>query len=87
MTTVKLSSKNQIVVPKEAREHLRLKPGDELLVVPKGDAILIMTKPRDVIAALAGTGKHIYRNTDRYLRRERRSWNRRDSGRPSKRTS
>lgn len=29
---VTLSSKNQIVIPKEAREFIQLKPGDKLLL-------------------------------------------------------
>lgn len=33
MTEVKLSSRNQIVIPREAREALGLKAGDKLLVV------------------------------------------------------
>jgi AbrB family looped-hinge helix DNA binding protein len=33
MGEAKLSSKNQIVVPREAREALKLKAGDKLLVV------------------------------------------------------
>lgn len=32
----RLSSKNQIVIPKEAREAMHVKGGDELLVVVKG---------------------------------------------------
>jgi AbrB family looped-hinge helix DNA binding protein len=36
MAEAKLSAKNQIVIPREAREALQLKPGDKLLVVPCG---------------------------------------------------
>ncbi len=37
----KLSSKNQIVIPKEARAILHLKPGDEMLLIPKGNIVLL----------------------------------------------
>ena len=37
MSSLKLSSKNQIVLPREAREAMRVKGGDELLVVVKGE--------------------------------------------------
>jgi len=74
MTTVKLSSKNQVVVPREARELLGVGPGDEILVVPKGDKVILIAKPRDLVKSLAGSGKAIYGNADRYLKRERRSW-------------
>lgn len=74
MTTVRLSSKNQMVIPKEAREHLGVGPGDELIVIPREYGVLILAKPRDVVAALGGTTKGIYGNSDNYLKRERRSW-------------
>jgi AbrB family looped-hinge helix DNA binding protein len=54
MGTVRLNSKNQIVLPKEAREAMRVKSGDELLVVVKGDVTVIMPKPKHYHAALAG---------------------------------
>ncbi len=38
-TTVKLSSKQQIVVPKEARDALSVGPGDRLVVVVEGRTI------------------------------------------------
>ena len=79
MTTVKLSSKNQVVIPKEAREALDVGPGDELLVVPKGDTVIIMANRPDVVAALAGSGRDVYAPADRYLKRERGSWQRRSS--------
>ncbi len=76
MTTVKISAKNQVVVPKEAREHLHVGPGDELLVVPKGGRLIVIRKPDDLLESLYGSGKGIYGSVDRYLRRERESWNR-----------
>jgi len=78
MTTVKISGKNQVVVPKEAREHLGVGPGDELLVVPKGDHVIIMAKPQDAWGALAGSAKGLYGGADLYLKDERRSWKDRD---------
>jgi AbrB family looped-hinge helix DNA binding protein len=72
MGTQKLSSKNQIVIPKEAREAMKVKGGDELLVVVKGDLTLIMPKPKSYANALRGLGKDIYPTG--YLKRERTSW-------------
>jgi len=80
MTTVKLSSRNQVVIPKEAREALGLQPGDELLVVPKGDRVVILLKPPDLVKRLAGSGRGVFGRPDRYLSRERASWKRRRSG-------
>jgi AbrB family looped-hinge helix DNA binding protein len=36
MMEATLSANNQIVIPREAREALSLKPGDKLLVAVKG---------------------------------------------------
>lgn len=74
MTTVKISGKNQVVVPREAREHLGVGPGDELLVVPKGGHVIILAKPKSVSAALAGSGKGLYGKARRYLKNERKAW-------------
>jgi AbrB family looped-hinge helix DNA binding protein len=49
-----MSSKNQIVVPKEAREALGLQPGDRLIVTVTGDVIEMRARPRDVVAELEG---------------------------------
>lgn len=72
MQTVRLSSKNQIVIPKEAREAMKLKGHDELLVVVKGNVTVIMLKPESYRRELAGGGKGIYTKT--YLQKERKSW-------------
>lgn len=82
MTTVKISAKNQVVVPKEAREHLHVGPGDELLVVPKGGRLIVVRKPPDLVESLHGSGRGVYGRVDRYLRRERESWNRGKSAKP-----
>ncbi len=72
MKTVRLSSKNQIVLPREAREAMHLKGRDELLVVVKDNVTVIMPKPKSHRAALTGTGKGVYGKT--YLKKERASW-------------
>ena len=53
-SSVKMSSKHQIVVPREAREALGLRPGDRLLVTVAGDVIEMRLEPHDVVAALEG---------------------------------
>ena len=72
MSYIKLSSKNQIVLPREAREAMNVKGGDSLLVVVKGGITLLMPKPKKYVEALLGRGKSIYPKD--YLKKERGSW-------------
>lgn len=71
MAEATLSSKNQIVIPREAREALGLKPGDKILVVVRGDTVLVLEKPKSHHAAIRGTSRRYPRG---YLRKERDSW-------------
>jgi AbrB family looped-hinge helix DNA binding protein len=72
MAEATLSSKNQIVIPREAREALDLKPGDKILVVVRGKDVLLLQKPKSYRAAIAGIGRGLYPKD--YLRKERDSW-------------
>jgi AbrB family looped-hinge helix DNA binding protein len=72
MAVQKLSSKNQIVIPKEARQAMGVKGGDELLIVVKNDLTIVMPKPRRYARTLKGLAKGTY--PAGYLKRERRSW-------------
>ena len=68
----KLSSKNQIVIPAEARRALRLKPGDKILVVVRGESVIVLQRPKSHRAALRGLARKPYGK--RYLEKERSSW-------------
>lgn len=72
MAVQKLSSKNQIVIPKEARQAMGVKGGDELLIVVKDNLTLVLPKPKRYTKALQGLAKGIYAVDS--LKRERRSW-------------
>jgi AbrB family looped-hinge helix DNA binding protein len=72
MEEVTLSSKNQIVVPREARKALGLTPGTKLRVVVRGDTVILMRTPKSYAEKLAGIAKGLY-PTD-YLDEERESW-------------
>ncbi len=72
MQVVKLSSKNQIVLPKKAREAMHLKPNAELLVVVKDNVTIIIPKPKSHRKALSGIAKDVYEKD--HLKKERRSW-------------
>lgn len=67
-----LSSKNQIVIPKEAREALGIKPGDKLIVVVHGRTLTVLQKPKSFSEAIEGLAKGVY--PPDYLKKERQSW-------------
>ncbi len=52
--SVKMSSKNQIVVPRVAREALGLEPGDRLVVTVSGGRIAMEKQPAGLADALEG---------------------------------
>lgn len=72
MAEATLSSKNQIVVPREAREALGVRAGDKLLVVVRGNTVVILPRPRSWSKALRGLAKERY--PEGYLNRERAGW-------------
>ncbi|MHB8653422.1 MAG: AbrB/MazE/SpoVT family DNA-binding domain-containing protein [Terriglobia bacterium] len=72
MAQATLSGKNQIVIPREAREALRVKPGDKLLVVVHGERIIVLQKPKSHRAAIRGLARGVY--SSGHLKKERQSW-------------
>jgi AbrB family looped-hinge helix DNA binding protein len=72
MIEATVSAKNQIVIPREAREALGLKAGDKLLVAVRGDRVIVLRKPKAHHAAIRGLAKGAY--PAGYLKKERRSW-------------
>jgi AbrB family looped-hinge helix DNA binding protein len=72
MAEATLSAKNQIVIPKEAREALGVKAGDKLLIVVRGARVIVLQKPEPRHSAIRGLAKRVYPNS--YLEKERRSW-------------
>jgi AbrB family looped-hinge helix DNA binding protein len=72
MALTTLSSKNMIVIPREVREALHLKPGDKIHVVARGDKVLLLRRPKSYHAAIRGLGRGVY--SRRHVQKERQSW-------------
>ena len=70
MAEATLSSKNQIVIPREAREALNIKAGDKILISIVGGKVLVLEKPKSYHRAILGRGKY----PKDYLKKERASW-------------
>ena len=75
---VLMSSKNQIVIPKEARDKLKIGPGRELLVLCKEDRVVLIPKPRNFAEYMAGLHRDVWKQLGAasYLKDERDTWDR-----------
>jgi AbrB family looped-hinge helix DNA binding protein len=73
---VTMSRKNQIIVPREAREKLHLKAGEQFLVLCKEDRIVLIPKPRSFVEKMAGLHREVWEGSDvqTYLNDQRESW-------------
>jgi AbrB family looped-hinge helix DNA binding protein len=73
---VRLSTKYQIVIPREVRQQLGLAAGDGLLVEVRGNTIVLVPRPRSYAKRLRGLHKEVWGNVDAaaYVREERKGW-------------
>lgn len=74
MEAVKLSSKNQVVVPKEARRVLGVDAGDEVLFVSRNGMVYLLPKSGSLVESLRGRAKGKLGYPQGYLKKERTSW-------------
>ena len=67
MTTVKISPKYQVVIPKEVRNKLKLKPGQKLQIHHSNDKIefILIKNIKDTRGFLKGMSSEIDREEDR----------------------
>jgi AbrB family looped-hinge helix DNA binding protein len=67
MTTVKISPKYQVVIPKEIRNKLKLKPGQRLQILELGDRIefILEKNIKDARGFLKGMDTSFDREEDR----------------------
>jgi AbrB family looped-hinge helix DNA binding protein len=75
--SVRISKKGQFVIPKEMREAMGVKEGEEILITLE-EGKVILTRPQEYArrtrGLLKGTWGKSGKEVDRYLRKERRSW-------------
>ena len=74
--TAKVSSKHQIVLPKEVRAELGIKPGNDLLFIIRDGEISVRARPASFAQAMRGLHKNVWNETDveQWLAAERKSW-------------
>ena len=74
-----LNQKSQIVISKEIRKRLDLKPGDQLAAVVEGNKIVLRPKPKNAARRLRGLGKGSWGSRariDAYIEKLRDEWQR-----------
>ena len=75
-TMIKVSSKYQIVIPRDIREKLNLKAGDKLIIKTNNEKIIIYPQPKSYAKYSLGLGKEIWQGIDatEYVQKERETW-------------
>ena len=75
-TSVKVSNRYQIAVPRSARKKLNIQKGDRLLVDVQDGVIVLVPQPKRYSEHLAGLHKAIWENVDaqEYIDGERNAW-------------
>jgi len=67
MTTVKISPKYQVVIPKEIRNKLKLRPGQKMQILQFGERIefILLKNIKEARGFLKGMDTNIHREEDR----------------------
>ena len=73
---VKVTSRYQIALPREARQRLKIKRGDRLLIDIQDGLLILLPQPKDYAARLAGLHREVWEGVDTtaYLQHEREAW-------------
>ena len=74
--SVKVSSRNQIALPSVARQQLRIRSGDRLLVDIQDGMLILVPAPGNYVSHMAGLGREVWAEVDTatYLEQERAAW-------------
>lgn len=74
---VKLSERNQMVLPKAAREAIGVKPGGRVVVIVEGQSVHLLPEPENWTEYLSGLGAETWAELgggEHFLREERAAW-------------
>jgi len=74
--TVKVSKRHQIALPSIARRALNIQPGDRLLVDVQDGVLILVPRPADYVAHMAGLHREVWEGVDaaEYVDAEREAW-------------
>lgn len=73
----RLGSQGQIVLPKEARDHLGLNPDDMVIIAIKDGVLQVTAKPKKYSDHIRGLGRDFWWELgggEQFNRREKGSW-------------
>jgi AbrB family looped-hinge helix DNA binding protein len=76
---VKLSERNQMVLPKEAREALGIKSGGRVVVIVEEESVRLLPEPENWTETIYGLGAEIWAQLgggEHFLVEERTAWER-----------
>jgi AbrB family looped-hinge helix DNA binding protein len=76
-TVVKLNNRNQITLPKAAREALGINPGDRIAIVVDGEDVQLFPEPKVWSEYIYGLGKSMWETLgggEQFLQKERAAW-------------
>ena len=76
-TVVKLSKRNQMVLPKAARQALGVDPGGRVLVIVQDQRVRLLPEPENWTDYVYGLGEDMWAalgGGERFLQEERASW-------------
>ena len=78
--TVRVSKKYQVVIPKQARDALKIDRGDELVVSIREGQVIMKPKPKNYTEHMRGLHKNLWKDVDatKYVEKEREAWKQQD---------
>ena len=73
--TARVSTKYQMVIPKEVRKALEIKPHDQVIFLIDGNRVYLRPRPKSFTEKLSGLHAHVWQQpVEQWLQKERESW-------------